>query len=471
MSSVPAETRSFRGIPLPVIAVALAVGATLLGDSMLYAVMPSQPEAWALSIPAVGILLSVNRLVRLVTNSVAAVLFQHFGQRGPFIAALILSVVVTLSYGWITAFTVLLVARMGWGLCWSTLRLGAFWTILTEARDDNRGFLMGAYQAIVRMGSVGGALVGAALTDAFGHRLTLTLFAAVMVATAATWIVSTHARAKREEPQRQRDEGGDLRGVLRDRRLLVTGCGILITGLVFSGLVTASLGFYLSAHFGPRIAILGTAVGVTSATGVLLGVQWSLGLPLAPVLGHLSDRFGRIPIATVGFAVGAVRAARPRARRVGLVDAARSTRRLRRVDGLDRDAQRDGRRPRPTRPTERRRQHLRHLPRPGEFPRTPDRALVRQPRHVARRLRRSGPPAAGGDVALPRGVSQRALPADGPSGRCRRFPSSAVAGCPPYWLCRYLKPSRRRLRDCLTDTTAPESKRGALDQRPGPEYN
>ena len=306
MSSAPAETRSFRGIPLPVIAVALAVGATLLGDSMLYAVMPSQPEAWALSIPAVGILLSVNRLVRLITNSVAAVLFQHFGRRGPFIAALILSVVVTLSYGWITSFTVLLVARMGWGLCWSTLRLGAFWTILTEARDDNRGFLMGAYQAIVRMGSVGGALVGAALTDAFGHRLTLTLFAAVMVATAATWIVSTHARAKREEPRRQRDEGGDLRGVLRDRRLLVTGCGILITGLVFSGLVTASLGFYLSAHFGPRIAILGTAVGVTSATGILLGVQWSLGLPLAPVLGHLSDRFGRIPIATVGFAVGAV---------------------------------------------------------------------------------------------------------------------------------------------------------------------
>ena len=34
-------------------------------------------------------------------------------------------------------------------------------------------------------------------------------------------------------------------------------------------------------------------------------MQWSLGLPLAPVLGHLSDRFGRGVITGAGFAVGA----------------------------------------------------------------------------------------------------------------------------------------------------------------------
>lgn len=66
---------------------------------MLYAVMPAQPEVWALSIPAVGILLSANRLVRLVTNSVVAVIFQRMGQRTPFIGALALSVAVTMVYG------------------------------------------------------------------------------------------------------------------------------------------------------------------------------------------------------------------------------------------------------------------------------------------------------------------------------------------------------------------------------------
>ena len=302
MSDRAAETRAVRGLPLPVIAVALAVATTLLGDSMLYAVMPSQPEAWALSLPAVGILLSANRLVRLVTNSVAAVCFQRFGQRGPFIAALLLSVVVTLCYGWSTAFGLLLAARMGWGLCWSTLRLGGFWTVLTEAGDHNRGLLMGAYSAIVRMGSVGGVLLGAALTDLFGHRSTLTLFAAVMAATAAAWILTSRRPALAGRPTARGSERADLRAVLADRRLLVTCGAILVTGLVFSGLVTASLGFYLSAHFGQQIAILGVALGVTTATGVLLGSQW---LPLSPLFGYLSDRFGRILVISGGFATGA----------------------------------------------------------------------------------------------------------------------------------------------------------------------
>jgi len=301
MSDLAAERRALRGLPLPVIAVALAVASTLLGDSMLYAVMPSQPESWMLSLPAVGILLSANRLIRLVTNSVAAVIFQWFGRRGPFIAALLLSVVVTLCYGWSTAFGLLLAARMGWGFCWSILRLGGFWTVLTEAGDHNRGLLMGTFSAIVRMGSVGGVLLGAVLTDLFGHRLTLTVFAAVMALTAVGWMLTSRRPTLAGDQALRGSERADLRAVLADRRLLVTCGAILVTGLVFSGLVTASLGFYLSAHFGQQIAVLGVALGVTTATGILLGSQW---LPLSPLFGHLSDRFGRVTVISGGFATG-----------------------------------------------------------------------------------------------------------------------------------------------------------------------
>ena len=308
--TVAAERRapSIGQVPLPVIAAALAVAATLLGDSMLYAVMPSQPEAWALSVPAVGVLLSANRLVRLLTNSLAAVAFERLGSRAPFTFALVLSVVVTLAYGWATAFVVLLVARLAWGTCWSLLRLGGFWAVLDEATDDNRGLLMGAYFAIVRMGSVGGALVGATLTDAIGHRSTLTIFAVTMAATGALWWVTS--RGQRQAQTATPDGGTQTRAglveVLSDRRLLVTGSGGLIAGLVFSGLVTASLGFFLSELFDEKIAFLGMTLGVTTATGWLLGGQWSLGLPLAPLLGHLSDRFGRVRVTSGGFALGAV---------------------------------------------------------------------------------------------------------------------------------------------------------------------
>ena len=307
-TAVAERARTVGGIPLPVVAVALAVAATLLGDSMLYAVMPSKPEAWSLSVPAVGLLLSANRLVRLVTNSVAAIAFERFGARAPFTFALVLSVGVTLAYGWSTAFVVLLGARMLWGTSWSMLRLGGFWTVLDEASDDNRGLLMGAYNAIVRMGSVGGALIGGTLTDAMGHRPTLTIFAGTMAVAGVVWFVSTRGQQPvgRVETSGGTSTMAGLVAVLADRRLLVTGTGGLITGLVFSGLVTASLGFFLKEHFGDEVAFVGMAVGVASATGWLLGAQWSLGLPLAPLLGHLSDRFGRIPVTSGGFALGAV---------------------------------------------------------------------------------------------------------------------------------------------------------------------
>ena len=45
---------------------------------------------------------------------------------------------------------------------------------------------------------------------------------------------------------------------------------------------------------------------MATATGWLLGAQWSLGLPLAPLLGHLSDRYGRVRVTSGGFALGAV---------------------------------------------------------------------------------------------------------------------------------------------------------------------
>ena len=302
-----ARSRTIAGIPASVVIVAAAVAATLLGDSMLYAVMPSRPDAWSLSVPAVGVLLSANRLVRLLTNPLAAWVFDRLGPRTPFAFALLLAAVVTLIYGWATAFVVLLIARMVWGLCWSLLRLGGFWAVLNAATDDDRGLLMGGYSAIVRMGSVGGALAGALLTDAIGHRSTLTIFSALMALAGVSWFFATRGGARDARRSVEGDSGAraGMVTVLADRRLLATGLGGLITGLVFSGLVTASLGFFLREHFGEDIAMLGFAVAVTSATGTLLGLQWSLGLPLAPLLGHLSDRFGRGVVTGAGFALGA----------------------------------------------------------------------------------------------------------------------------------------------------------------------
>ena len=68
--------------PFPITITSLSVAAALLGDAMLYVVMPSRPELWHISIFQVGILLSVNRLVRLFTNPARSYIVARFGVGG-----------------------------------------------------------------------------------------------------------------------------------------------------------------------------------------------------------------------------------------------------------------------------------------------------------------------------------------------------------------------------------------------------
>jgi MFS family permease len=307
-------------VPIPVLVICGAVAASLFGDSMLYAVMPSRPEDWGLSIGLVGILLSANRLVRLVSNSVAAQLFAWFGPRPPFAAAMIVAVLTTASYGWVTTFWVLLLARMAWGVCWSILRLGAWLTVLNEADDANRGFLMGIYSSVARSGSLVGVAAGGVLTDSIGHKWTLTIFAVATAVGGVVWFITSASRqsilaqeSRQPEGHVAADGASDtasnreaLRTVLRDRQLLSVGLGGMAGMLVFSGLLTASLGFYLDERFGDEIGIGGLAIGVASFTGIALGVRFGIDLILAPVSGRLSDRLGRTPVILTAFGLGAV---------------------------------------------------------------------------------------------------------------------------------------------------------------------
>jgi uncharacterized membrane protein SpoIIM required for sporulation len=54
----------------------------LLGDSLLYVALPAHAAELALPLWTVGILLGANRIVRLVTNGLAAGLFARVGARG-----------------------------------------------------------------------------------------------------------------------------------------------------------------------------------------------------------------------------------------------------------------------------------------------------------------------------------------------------------------------------------------------------
>ena len=147
-------------VPRPLLVISSAVALSLLGDQMLYAVLPAVHEAVGVPVTAVGLLLSANRLIRLLTNSLAGYVIERFGRHWPFVLALLLGGITTVAYGVVYGVWAFLVARLLWGTAWSFIRIEGMSTALDVASEETRGRYMGLFQAISRIGSAIALLAG-----------------------------------------------------------------------------------------------------------------------------------------------------------------------------------------------------------------------------------------------------------------------------------------------------------------------
>ena len=162
-------------VPRPVLQVGLVMSLALLGDALLYVALPAHAAELGLPLWSVGVLLGANRIVRLVTNGLAATAFRRLGGRAPMIAAGVWAAITTGMYGLTPAFVPFLFARLVWGTCFSVLRLGAFTVVLAASEPATRGRLVGVYQSISRIGPVLSLLIGGVLVETVGYHATFAL--------------------------------------------------------------------------------------------------------------------------------------------------------------------------------------------------------------------------------------------------------------------------------------------------------
>ena len=71
----------------------------LLGDALIYAILPLYAEDFGLTIPMVGILLAANRIVRIFIYTLISKLVTFFGTRTLCVIAAIMATVSTCLYG------------------------------------------------------------------------------------------------------------------------------------------------------------------------------------------------------------------------------------------------------------------------------------------------------------------------------------------------------------------------------------
>ena len=258
---------------------AVIVALSLLGDALLYAVLPSRPEAFSLRVWQVGILLGANRLVRLGTNELAGRLVRHSRSNRPLYGAIIAGSLITASYALPIGFWGLLAARLAWGACWSLFRVEGYLSALAISTSRTRGRIFAVYQAITRIGQGGGVLIGGLLVDTMGIAPTFLIFGCATLCG-----VFFLARA----PRRQQGAPSPSASGQGKPLLGLWGCGLTLT--MTEQMIANLTGRIVADRIGP---ILPLSLGVTSLTGLLLGFRSFGNLLLGPLTGMIGDRFGR----------------------------------------------------------------------------------------------------------------------------------------------------------------------------------
>ena len=296
--------------PRPVVIVAIVTAICLLGDSALYVLLPSRLETFAVSPAEAGLILGVNRYIRVLSNSLAGRVYERAGFRGPFVFAVLIAVVTTAAYGLFTGFWPLFIAHGVWGVSWSFLRLGGYLAVIDAAGGVTVGRYMGALQGISRGGSLFAVLVGGILADAIGGRETLLVFAAI---TLTAFVVVPLGRVAPELGRRAAPQAEDAtpppslpRGdVWRIRTLYAEAAAVW---LIVAGIFVSTAGYLVRTVAEDGTAVLGLVLGVGTLSGLLVGVRWMSDLGLGPVFGHVSDRQGRprVILTAMGLAIAAM---------------------------------------------------------------------------------------------------------------------------------------------------------------------
>ena len=275
-----------------VIIISLLTAACLLGDSMLYIVLPIHwREVGLASLWEVGILLSVNRMVRLPLNPLVSWLYGRMSSRNGVLFAGTLAVGTTFAYAVCTGFGAWLALRCIWGAAWTFLRLGAYFTILDVAGDNNRGYYMGLYNGLYRLGSLGGMLAGGYLADQFGIGVTAVFFGSLtLLSIPFAWrlIPASGAHAAKTE------ETGMNVAELFCAPVFWTLLTGLCLAMTYQGVFTSTLSYLIQAHNAPMIGLAGFSIGAASLGGLLQALRWGWEPWLAPWFGKISDgAFGR----------------------------------------------------------------------------------------------------------------------------------------------------------------------------------
>jgi MFS family permease len=275
-------TASSGTVPVGMALPGLVIAFAMIGDTLLYAVLPLYHEQFGLSLAMVGVLLSLNRWIRLLANSAVAAIGEKVGLHGLMVAAAIGAAASTTIYGLIENAAAQIAARILWGISYAALNL----TTLAYAVSDraNAGKRVGASRAAIGMVQAVSLVGGAWIVLQVGPRSVFVIYGGLTLVSLGAALL-----LPRLPPGPVANRGFRLPV---PRRLEVWG---FVLGFAGDGVFLLTLAFLMKESI--------TSVAPVLATAILLALRWLVEITTGPIGGWIGDRFGAGRIAIANGAV------------------------------------------------------------------------------------------------------------------------------------------------------------------------
>ena len=244
----------------------------LLGDALIYAVLPAYAEDFGLTLPWVGVMLSANRFVRVFAYGVIARMTYKIGVRRMCVGAAVVATISTALYGFGQGPATILIARISWGLSYAALLLVTL-AYAVEYRSQV-GVRVGVGRAIQRVGPIVALFIGAWLVGFVGPTTAFLILAvptALAIPVALTLPQYHTAKTQRDKPT----------PLARPRPIDIL---FFLQGYGVDGVFAISITLIFAREASLSVAVM--------SGGALLAMRHLGEAVAAPLFGWIADRFG-----------------------------------------------------------------------------------------------------------------------------------------------------------------------------------
>lgn len=262
-----------HGLKAPAYA-SLALAFASLGDAFLYPFLPVNSMSVGVPVVWIGVLLSINRFVRIFSNAWIVHLFAKYGLRSITILAVVLAITSTAGYALAESIFLWLIFRVAWGLSFSAMRIS---TLGYALKQPQQGFALGLTRAIQETGPMIVLFLAPALLTYFSPTVIFLLLASLSLpALYFSWKLPGTD-----------DKTPPVRGKMFLQFPSVLNSITLITAFVVDGIIVVVLGILFLQHE-ENITLL----MATTLAALFLGYRRICLVIFSPTGGWMADKIG-----------------------------------------------------------------------------------------------------------------------------------------------------------------------------------